>query len=196
MQTSDSSDWIIRPVREADAPQLAAIYAPYVEQTAITFEYLAPTAEEFRQRIHNTLSFYPYLAAERDGTLLGYAYAGPFKARAAYAWSVETTIYVAMEQHRSGVGRSLYLALDEALKHQGILNLNACIACPRSEADPYLDRSSILFHEQLGYVQTAHFHNCASKFGRWYDMVWMEKPVGEHVENPAPPVPYRTVQET
>ena len=87
-----TSDWIIRPVSESDAPQLAAIYAPYVAQTAITFEYTVPSAEEFAQRIRKTLEFYPYLAAERDGVLLGYAYAGTFKGRAAYAWSVETTI--------------------------------------------------------------------------------------------------------
>ena len=186
-----TSDWIIRPVSESDAPQLAAIYAPYVAQTAITFEYTVPSAEEFAQRIRKTLEFYPYIAAERDGVLLGYAYAGTFKGRAAYAWSVETTVYVAMDLRKSGIGRSLYLALEEALRQQGITNMNACIACPRTEDDPYLDRSSILFHERLGYVQNAHFHACASKYGRWYDMVWMEKMIGEHPQNPSQPVPFR-----
>ena len=79
-----TSDWIIRPVSESDAPQLAAIYAPYVAQTAITFEYTVPSAEEFAQRIRKTLEFYPYIAAERDGVLLGYAYAGTFKGRGGY----------------------------------------------------------------------------------------------------------------
>ena len=110
-----TSDWIIRPVSESDAPQLAAIYAPYVAQTAITFEYTVPSAEEFAQRIRKTLEFYPYIAAERDGVLLGYAYAGAFVGREAYNHSAELTIYLSPEEKGHGTGRKIYTALEQEL---------------------------------------------------------------------------------
>ena len=93
----------IRVATPEDAKELLAIYAPYVEETAITFEYTVPTAEEFAGRMKKTLTRYPYLVAEKEGELLGYAYAGPFKAKAAYDWSVETTIYVKKDCKRSGI---------------------------------------------------------------------------------------------
>ena len=178
-----TSDWIIRPVSESDAPQLAAIYAPYVAQTAITFEYTVPSAEEFAQRIRKTLEFYPYIAAERDGVLLGYAYAGPFKARAAYDWDCEMSIYIDRHEHGRGLGRKIYCSLEEELGRMGIQNLYACIGFPEKE-DEYLTRDSVRFHERMGYVITGTYHKCGYKFGRWYDMVWMEKIIGKHEEEP------------
>ena len=100
-----------------------------MEKTAITFEYEVPSVEEFRGRIENTLQHYPYLVAEDETGILGYAYAGRFQTRAAYDWAVETSIYIRMDQKRRGLGRILYDALEEGLKEQGILNVNACIAC-------------------------------------------------------------------
>ena len=97
----------IRPATAADAPALLAIYAPYVEHTAITFEYEAPAAEEFRRRICHTLERYPYFAAEAEGRIVGYAYAGPFHPRAAYDWDAELSIYVARDCRGMGVGRKL-----------------------------------------------------------------------------------------
>lgn len=174
----------IRPATPADAEALLAIYAPYVEHTAITFEYDVPSVDEFRQRIINTLQLYPYLVAERTtGTscpeILGYTYAGPLHARAAYAWSVETSIYVKETERKSGIGKLLYAALEKALKAQNITNVNACIASPQVD-DEYLNHNSIQFHEHLGYSMVGEFHRCAYKFGRWYNMVWMEKMIGEH----------------
>lgn len=177
----------IRPAFPKDAPALLAIYAPYVEQTAITFEYTVPTIREFTARIAHTLEQYPYLVAESDGTILGYAYAGSFHDRPAYDWSVETSIYVAMDHKASGIGRKLYDALEAALKAQGILNLYACIACPDGDHDEYLSRDSISFHNKMGYRFVGEFRQCGYKFGRWYHMVWMEKFIGEHSE-PQPPV--------
>ena len=113
----------IRVATEADAEEILAIYAKYIEQTAITFEYVVPSIEEFRGRIRHTLERFPYLAAEKDGKIAGYAYVSPFKERAAYDWSVETSIYVDMEQKRSGIGRKLYEELENILKQQGILNV-------------------------------------------------------------------------
>lgn len=171
----------IRPAKPEDAEKLLAIYAPYVEQTAITFEYEVPTVEEFRERIHNTLKKYPYLVAEQGGEPVGYAYVGPFHDRPAYDWAVETSIYVDQNCKRMGIGRKLHDALEQALSAMGILNLYACIAFPIG-TDPYLTEDSVHFHEHLRYTHTAHFHKCGYKFNRWYDIVWMEKTIGEHKE--------------
>ena len=164
----------IRTATVADAEKLLAIYAPYVENTAITFEYKAPSVEEFAERIKNTLAEYPYLVAEKDGEILGYTYAGTFKPRCAYRHCVETSIYVAREAHGQGVGRKLYEALEVELKSRGIINLNACIAWIETP-NSHLTHQSPDFHSKMGYKRVAHFHRCGYKFGEWYDMIWMEK---------------------
>ena len=169
----------IRPAKPEDAEKLLAIYAPYVEQTAITFEYEVPTVEEFRERIHNTLKKYPYLVAEQGGEPVGYAYVGPFHDRPAYDWAVETSIYVDQNKKRMGIGKKLHEALEEELRNRGFLNMNACIAYPAQE-DEYLTRNSVEFHAHLGYRMVGRFHQCGYKFNRWYDMVWMEKHIGAH----------------
>lgn len=176
----------IRYATIADAPRLLEIYSYYVENTVITFEYKVPTLEEFKSRIENTLKKYPYLCIEKDGFVVGYSYAGSFKGRAAYDWSVETTIYLDRTVQKCGLGRKLYEALEEELKKMGILNLYACIGYPQKE-DQYLTKNSACFHEHLGYTTVGTFHNCGYKFNRWYDMIWMEKIIGHHGENqPAP----------
>ena len=113
---------------------------------------------------------------------MGYAYAGPFKERAAYDWAVESTVYVRRDCRRSGMGRLLYGELERALREQNILNVNACIACVDG-ADPYLANDSVYFHERMGYRLVGRFVKCGYKFNRWYDMVWMEKHIGVHREN-------------
>ncbi len=165
----------IRIAEAADAAQLLAIYAPYVEHTAISFEYKVPSEEEFRSRIEKTLQRYPYLVGEMEGTLVGYAYASAFKEREAYRWAVETSIYLKKSEHAKGYGRQLYEALEGCLKQQNIRNLNACIVYPHPE--------SIAFHERLGYWLAGHFTKCGFKFGKWYDMIWMEKLLGEHQDS-------------
>lgn len=187
-----SEDLTIRPAAPEDAAALLAVYAPYVERTAITFEYDVPTLADFTGRIARTLARYPYLAAERGGEIVGYAYAGPFKDRSAYDWAVETTVYVREDQRRRGVGEALYRALERCLAAQGVLNLNACIACPE-EADEYLTWDSVEFHTCLGYRLVGEFYGCGCKFGRWYNMVWMEKHIGAHLPDPAPVRPFPEV---
>lgn len=172
----------IRIATLEDASTLLAIYAPYVENTAITFEYEVPTVEEFQSRIENTLSRYPYLVAEKDGEILGYAYASAFKARAAYSWSVETSIYVKHNTQRMGVGAALYQALEIYLARQNICNLCACIAYPNP--------ASVAFHERFGYIQVAHFHKSGYKNGQWIDMIWMEKELCPHNTPPLPFIPF------
>lgn len=175
----------IREVSVADAKRLLEIYKPYVEDTAITFEYEVPSVEEFAERIKNTQERYPYLVAQIGDEIVGYAYAGPFKERAAYDWSVETSIYVDRERRKEGIGKALYEALEKALQNCNILNVNACIAYTQEE-DAHLDNNSVEFHQHFGYKIVGHFHQCGYKFHHWYDMVWMEKYLGEHLEDPLP----------
>ena len=170
---------VIRSASVNDAEALLNIYAYYVENTAITFEYKVPTVEEFQQRIANTLKKYPYLVAEKEGTILGYAYAGVFKDRAAYDWSAEVTIYLSHNATKCGIGRKLYEALETEMKNRGFLNLYACIGYPIEE-DEYLTKNSAQFHAHLGYRFVGEFYQCGYKFGRWYNMIWMEKLIGEH----------------
>ena len=176
----------LRSAVPTDAPALLAIYAPYVEQTAITFEYDVPAEAEFTRRIADTLQNYPYLVAEQDGVPVGYAYAGKFHERAAYDWSVEMSIYVEQHRKRQGIGRLLHDALEQELQRWHFLNMNACVACPIGENDPYLTRDSICFHEKLGYRMVGKFHQCGYKFGRWYHMMWLEKHIGSHEGTPLP----------
>ena len=184
--------YTLRMATEADASALLEIYRPYVEQTAITFEYDVPTAEEFARRIRHTLERYPYLVAEKNGNIIGYAYVSPFKERAAYDWAVETSIYVKMGLSGKGCGRQLYDALERLLKAQNILNLNACIAYTAHE-DAHLDNNSTHFHAHLGYKLVGTFHQCGYKFGTWYDMIWMEKMIGNHPDAPRPVLPINEI---
>lgn len=178
-----------------DAQELLKIYSYYVENTAITFEYEAPTLEEFEQRMRGVLAKYPYLIAEQDGKIIGYAYAGTFKTRAAYQWNVETTIYIDKDCKQRGIGKMLYGALEEILKAQHVLNMNACIAYPKEE-DEYLTMDSVHFHERLGYRMVGEFHQSGYKHKRWYNMVWMEKSIDKHVECPQPVLPFPELEPT
>lgn len=172
---------LIRTANPEDAPKLLEIYAPYVIGTAVSFEYEVPSVEEFARRIENTLQKYPYLVAEQNGEILGYAYASSFHTRAAYAWCAETSIYVKTDVKKQGIGKALYQELELRLKQQNILNLYACIAYPERE-DEYLTKDSVRFHECLGFELIGEFHKCGYKFDRWYNIVWMEKHIGEHVD--------------
>ena len=180
------SDPYIRVAGPEDAPALLEIYTYYVRHTAITFEYDVPSPEEFTARVRSTLQKYPYLAAVENGVIVGYAYAGAFHPRAAYGWTAEASIYLAHGCRHQGLGKRLYHALEECLKMQGVLNLNACVAVPEQE-DEYLTRNSVEFHAHLGYRMVGQFHQCGYKFHRWYDMVWMEKLIGEHLTVQKPP---------
>lgn len=168
----------IRVATEEDASSLLEIYKPYVENTAITFEYVSPSEEEFRSRIRNTLRNYPYLVAEENGRILGYAYASVFHGREAYQHSVETSIYVAMEERGRGIGAVLYGVLEEWLKMQRVYNLYACITYADRE-DTYVTDGSIRFHEKCGYTIVGRHQLSGYKFDRWYGVLWMEKMIGE-----------------
>ena len=262
-----------RVARPEDAEALLAIYAPYVEETAITFEYEVPSVEAFRARIAHTLATYPYIVAVEaqeanagagrvDGApvsstsasgadaaagahrtsehIIGYAYVGRLHARAAYDWTVETSIYVDRSVRKHGLGRQLYERLEAILRAMNIISVNACIAYPGTMnpaidaataadrlqdahigigdpntadrarkdpregsadsgvdigEDPYLNTNSPDFHAHLGYQLVGHFHACAYKFDRWYDMIWMEKWIAPHPAKPEAMIPFPALPE-
>lgn len=124
----------IRTVRESDIPDLLAIYAPYVLNTVITFEYEVPSAEEFQRRIQKTLLKYPYLVLEEEGKILGYTYASTYYDRRAYDWSVEVSVYLHQEAKGRGLGSLLYDCLEEELVSRGHLRFLACIALPNDRS--------------------------------------------------------------
>lgn len=172
-------DISIRNACYDDAREILGIYAYYIKNTAITFECTVPQLEEFMGRIAEISSTYPYLVAICQDRIVGYAYAHAFYGREAYRWSVETSIYLDRSFRRNGVGTVLYRALEDRLKEEGYRNMYACIASPLGD-DPFLDEGSIGFHREMGFSQCGHFRQCGFKFGRWYDVVWMEKMIGEH----------------
>lgn len=194
MSMENKEDICLRVACEEDAEALLDIYAPYVERTAVSFEYEVPSVEEFEERIRRISGRYPYLLAESEGEILGYAYASPFHERRAYSWAAGTSIYLRSDRRRQGLGRKLYEALEEILRRQGITDLYACIACPEEE-DPYLNRDSILFHQRMGFQTVGRFPSCGYKFHRWYHMVWMLKNIGEHREEQPEVKPFSSIRQ-
>lgn len=171
----------IRMATVKDTKEILNIYRPYVEKTFISFEHQAPSEEEFSNRIRQTLKRYPYLVATYHDKIVGYTYASTFKARAAYDWTVETSIYVEETYRGQGIGHQLYAALEALLIRQNIVTANACIAYP--------NEGSIQFHETCGYQKVAHFTKCGYKLGKWVDMIWMEKKLIEPPKQPQKVIP-------
>jgi len=165
---------MIREVLENDAERLVEIYSHYVKETAVTFEYSVPSVEEFIDRIRAITKKYPYLVYEADGKILGYVYANAYNVRAAYNWTVTTSIYLDKDCRRQGIGRALYEELEKKLSHQGIVNLLASVAYVDVE-DEFLTHDSVGFHKNRGYTQVAHMTKVGKKFDRWYDILWMQK---------------------
>lgn len=171
----------IRPATAADLPRILEIYAPYVEYTAISFEYTVPTLEEFTGRFLSITAQFPWLVWEENGKVLGYAYGSlPFE-RAAYQWSAEASIYLCPEARGRGIGKSLYAALEEILKRQGYRKVYAIITTA--------NEASVAFHKAVGYRHTATFPDCGYKFGQWYGTVWLEKDLNTWPAPPKPPIP-------
>ena len=171
----------IRPATVADLPRILEIYAPYVEHTAISFEYTVPTLAEFTDRFLGITAQFPWLVWEENGAVLGYAYGSlPFE-RAAYQWSAEASIYLRAEARGRGIGKSLYAALEEILKKQGYRKVYAIITTA--------NEASVAFHKAVGYRHTATFPDCGYKFGQWYGTVWLEKDLNTWLTPPQPPIP-------
>ena len=157
----------IRQATVQDVPRILEIYAPYVENTAISFEYTVPTLEAFTQRFLGVTAQFPWLVWEEDGAVLGYAYGSlPFE-RVAYQWNASASIYLCPEAQGKGIGRKLYAALEQFLQLQGYRKVYAVIT---TDNEP-----SVAFHKAVGYRITATMPDCGYKFGRWYGTIWMEK---------------------
>jgi phosphinothricin acetyltransferase len=169
METSSklSAGIVIRPAVEADAASLLVIYAPFVEHTAVSFETVVPSAEEFAARIRKVLSKWSWLVAERDGQCLGYAYGSMHRERAAYHWSVETSAYIDSRFHRQGIGRALYNALFADLIRLGYCNAYAGIALPND--------GSVGLHRSVGFEPIGIFRAVGRKFGAWHDVAWFQR---------------------
>jgi len=174
----------IRIAATEDAAAIRDIYDPYVENTAITFEYDVPGVEEFERRIGNTLKSYPYLVAIHEGKVVGYAYAGAFRPRAAYQHTVEVSVYVDKAFCGQGIGKHLYLELEKNLEKQNVFTAYACITMTDREDDEHLTDASIRFHTAMGYTLAGTFEKCGYKFEKWYGMIWMQKALCERPENP------------
>jgi len=172
----------IRIAEIKDIPQMLAIYAPYVESTAYSFEYTAPTLSQFTARFESYTKQFPWLVWEEEGQVLGYAYgSAPFE-RAAFGWCAEASIYLCPRAHRKGIGTRLYRALEEVLKAQGYRKLYALVTSENT--------GSVLFHEALGYRQMATFPDCGYKFGRLHSLIWLQKDLNSVENTKDIPVPF------
>ena len=157
----------IRSATEADAAALLAIYRPFVETSAVSFEMVAPNVEEFAARIAKALAGWQWLVAEREGRCLGYAYGGLHRERLAYRWSAEVSAYVHPSYHRQGVGRALYLRLFEDLTQKGYCNAYAGITLPND--------ASVALHRGVGFEPVGVFKSAGRKFGKWHDVAWLQR---------------------
>lgn len=178
-----SNNYTLRLAREADAEELLKIYAPFVESedrslSDVSFEYEVPSVSEFAGRIRDISEKYPYIVCEHEGRLIGYVYAHPYIARAAYQWGAEVTVYLAPEGQGVGLGRIMYAKLEELLRLQGVVVTYACVTKSNEH--------SVRMHETLGYKIIGTFDNTGFKHGHWLDMVWLEKRIAELPEQPAP----------
>jgi phosphinothricin acetyltransferase len=171
----------VRTAKPEDGGAIAAIYRPYVEDTSISFEDIPPTATEMTGRIITTLATCPFLVFEENDRLLGYAYAGPHRARPAYRWSVDVTVYAAPGMHRRGLGRALYSELLARLTRQGFHAAFAGITLPNEE--------SVGLHEALGFKRLGTYQEVGFKFGRWHDVGWWRRPLNDGLpdRDPLPP---------
>lgn len=160
------SNYSSRSARPADAAAIRAIYLPYVLETAVSFELEPPSVAEMAERVAHYQATHPWLVCVRDEEVVGYAYASPHRARLAYQWSTEVSVYVADGHQRAGVARALYRALLALLRTQGYTCALAGITQPNPK--------SVGFHAALGFTEIARYHNIGYKFGQWWDTLWME----------------------
>lgn len=173
----------VRTARPEDGPAVAAVYAPYVTDSVISFEETPPTAEEMSGRIARILPSHPFLVFEDAGTVLAYAYASPHRERAAYRWSCDVTVYAAAQVHRRGIGRALYAELLGLVERQGLHVAYAGITLPNEK--------SVGLHEAMGFRRVGDYREVGFKHGAWRDVGWWARPLasgpprGEPIPFPA-----------
>ena len=170
----------VRAATDGDAGACAAVYAPYVTGTAISFEDEPPSVAEIRRRIAAAQQTHAWLVLEDDGELIGYAYAGPYKQRAAYAWSCEVSVYLARGRSRAGGGRALYEALFDRLVERGYRTAVAGMTLP--------NEASERFHRALGFEPVGTWRRIGWKHGRWRDVAWTQRPLVDDDDGPPGPL--------
>lgn len=158
---------MIRTATTDDAQDLCDIYAPYVENTAISFELKAPTVTDFAERILCFSSHYPFLVYEEDGAILGFAYASKYHDRAAYQHSASVSVYLSQTQQNKGIGSALYAALFRDLEEQGVHTCLACVTLPNEK--------SLALHQKFGFEEVGIMRSVGYKLGQWHDVIWLQK---------------------
>jgi L-amino acid N-acyltransferase YncA len=161
----------VRPARKADAAAILSVYTSYILETPITFEEEVPSVERFAERVAPSPT-HPWLVAEREGAVLGYAYSAPFNYRPAYRWSVETTVYIARDHHRQGIGAMLYRRLLGELEALGYVNAVALITASNA--------GSIAMHAQFGFREVGRWPGIGFRLGAWRDVVMLQRELAPH----------------
>ncbi len=179
---------VFRLVRPDDAAGMLAIYAPLCESSHVSFEIVAPSEDQMRERIARIGGQYPWLVGEIDGEVAGYAYASQHRERAAYRWAVDVAIYVAPQHRERGLGRALYESLFAILRTQGYYKAYAGIALP----NPH----SVGLHEAAGFRAVAHFPGVGYKLGRWIEVGWWQLDLQPEAPDPPEPRPFNSIRDT
>lgn len=178
----------IRLATEADSTSILEIYAPFIKDTVITFEYEVPTLSEFSKRMADIQKKYPWLVCEVNDSIVGYAYASQFNERAAYDWSVDFSIYIKPEYHKKNIGKALYTALSQLLRLQGYCNAYAGVTLPNIKSES--------LHESFGFKPVGVYHNAGYKFGNWCDVKWFELKIQEYFKTPITPKTINEISNT
>jgi len=171
----------VRPASAQDAAACLAIYRPYVENTAISWEIDVPTTAEMAARIDGLRASYEWLVLQRDGQIIGFAYGQPLKRLASFQWSTETGIYVHADQHRGGAGHALYVHLLRRLTERGYRQAFAGVTLPNDASNG--------FHRSFGFTDVGLYRRAAWKHGRWHDVAWMQLDLRGDADLDEPPDP-------
>lgn len=175
-----------RPIKLSDAEAVLEIYRPYVERTNITFEYTAPKITDWTQRIIDYRNLFPWLVAEFEGKIIGYAYAAKHRDRIAYSWCCESSVYMFEEFQGKGVAKALYEKLFEILKLQGYINVYAILTSPNAKSEK--------FHESFGFTDVGRFYKAGYKFDQWHNTRWMQIHLTRHEVPPQQIIPFNEIE--
>ena len=184
--TDKNGELQIRVATAADAGQILAIYAPYIEHTSYTFETEVPTVEQFAARITRYLEYWPWLVAEINGRIAGYAYASRYRERTGYQWCAECSIYMHDDYRKQGIGKKLYEELFRILEKQGYRNVYAVINTPND--------TSVAFHESCGFTFFAMYEKVGWKLGQWKNVGWWRLVLNEFDDKPLAPVRFSSLR--
>jgi phosphinothricin acetyltransferase len=176
----------IRVATPDDARDILAIYVPYCISSHVSFEVVAPSQHQMRERIERITPRFPWLVGEIDGTVSGYVYASQHRERAAYRWAVDVAVYIAAASHRRGLGRALYTSLFAILREQGFFQAYAGITLPNPGSEG--------LHRAVGFQPVAVFPHVGYKLGRWLDVGWWRLQLMPEIDDPAEPVPFSQIR--